>query len=168
MSEVLIKLPCFVNIQHMWSLLNFNNCAEKFKKCVCTSLNQLFLPPQTLTRMQEPTHIEQQINWADGACKLQQEGSSVSWRLSHKLDPSQESLWAQGQDQSRTWRFWFHDAMEHGVRGTIWDFLFPPYVEYCIHVQILGIAFWFLCKVTNLSVWVTEEEHNAEYGCHHS
>lgn len=39
MSEVLIKLPCFVNMQHMWSLLNSNNGAKKFRKCEWTSLN---------------------------------------------------------------------------------------------------------------------------------
>lgn len=30
MSEVLIKLSCFVNKQHMWPLLNSNNGAKKF------------------------------------------------------------------------------------------------------------------------------------------
>lgn len=32
MSEVLIKLPCFVNMQHMWLLLNSNNGAKKFSE----------------------------------------------------------------------------------------------------------------------------------------
>lgn len=78
MSEVLIKLPCFVNFQHMWSLLNLNNCSDKFRKCVWTSQNEPFLQPHTWTCMRKPTHIEQQINGANGASKLQQEGSSVS------------------------------------------------------------------------------------------
>ena len=52
--------------------------------------------PLTMTNLQEPTHIEQQINWVNSRqrwpAEPQQESFRVIWRPSHKLDSSQESL----------------------------------------------------------------------------
>lgn len=46
----------------------------------------------TMTNLQEPTHIEQQINWVNSRrrwpAELQQESLFVIWRPSHKLDLS--------------------------------------------------------------------------------
>lgn len=49
MSKVLIKLPCFVNMQHMWSLLNSNNSQKKFKKYEWTTGKVMFAAPNNDT-----------------------------------------------------------------------------------------------------------------------
>lgn len=71
----------------------------KSRKVSAELQNWQFLQAQTLThgaKKKKPTHIAQQIKRADDpqhrACELQREGSSVSRRMSHKLDLSQESL----------------------------------------------------------------------------
>ncbi len=149
MSEVLIKLPCFVNTQHMWSLLNSNNGAKKFEKCESTSLDwqsnrcgpqQWHIyrkPPTSNNKSTEPI--------AGGAEPLSCSKNVPLWFDGHLINESclkNHSPCIQSQDQSRTWCFWFHDAMEHG-KATVVVWGIP---SVCVRMCVQNCTCMYSCQ----------------------